>query len=95
MQQSSTRNGRGAGSRSMLMFLAFAGIALFFLLSEHGIHALSWLPLLLLLACPFLHMFMHGGHGGHGGGSRGHAGHGQARPERSSDPALPPAGEGS
>lgn len=74
----------------MLVFLAFAGIALFFLLSEHRIHALAWLPLLFLLACPFLHMFMHGGHGG---GGSGHGGHGSSRPERSRDPVVPPAGE--
>jgi hypothetical protein len=33
---------------------------------------LIWLP---LLACPFMHMFMHHGHGGHGG-------HGQPSDER-------------
>ena len=70
----------------MLVFLAFAGIALFFLLSEHRIHALAWLPLLFLLACPLLHMFHHGGHGGHGG-------HGSSRPDQSRDPVLPPASE--
>lgn len=96
MQQDTIRNGRRAGSRSMLVFLAFAGIALFFLLGEHRIHALSWLPLLLLLACPLLHMTMHGGHGGHGGhpgGDGGHGGHGSPRPERASDPVLPQASE--
>jgi hypothetical protein len=25
------------------------------------------LPWLLILACPLMHVFMHGGHGGHGG----------------------------
>ena len=87
MQQGSIQNGRRASSRSMLVFLAFAGIALFFLLGEHRIHALGWLPLLLLLACPLLHMFMHGGHGGHGGhagGDSGHGGHGSPQPERAS-----------
>ena len=90
MQQGSIRNGRRAGSRSMLVFLAFAGIALFFLLSEHRIHALAWLPLLFLLACPLLHMFHHGGHGGHAGGD---GGHGSTRPERSRDPVVPPTSE--
>ena len=85
MQQGSTQDGRRAGSRAMLVFLAFAGIALFFLLSEHRIHALGWLPLLFLLACPFLHMFMHGGHGDHAGGG---SGHGSPQPERPRDPAL-------
>lgn len=56
-------------SRSMVAFLAFLAIALFLLLSEHRIHALGYLPFLLLAACPLLHMYMHGGHGGHGGHS--------------------------
>jgi len=28
---------------------------------------IGWLPYLILLACPLMHLFMHGGHG-HGGG---------------------------
>jgi hypothetical protein len=82
--------GNRAGWRSLLVFLAFAGIALFFLLSEHRVHALSWLPLIFLAACPILHMFMHGGHGGHGGG---HEGHGSARRERPIDPVPSQASE--
>ena len=88
MQPGSIQNGRRASSRSMLVFLAFAGIALFFLLSEHRIHALGWLPLLFLLACPLLHMFHHGGHGGHGGPAGmdgGHGGHGSTRPKQLRD----------
>ena len=77
----------------MLVFLAFAGVALFFLLGEHRIHALGWLPLLLLLACPLLHMTMHGGHGGHSGKGGGHGGHGSTRPEQLRDPASPQASE--
>lgn len=76
MHERSTAHTAGIGWRSIVVFLAFAGIALFFLLSEHRIHALGWLPLLLLAACPFMHMFMHGGHG-HGG----HGPSGQARPD--------------
>ena len=81
-------------SRSMLVFLAFLGIALFFLLSEHRIHALGWLPLIFLAACPLLHMFHHGRHGGHGGHDKrpgvsdGHGGHGASRPIEPRDPAL-------
>lgn len=33
---------------------------------EHQAHLLGWLPWLFLLACPLMHVFMHGGHG-HGG----------------------------
>jgi hypothetical protein len=50
---------------------AFAGfiiIAAYFLWMEHRAHVVQFLPLVLLLACPLLHMFhRHGGHGGHGG----------------------------
>lgn len=38
-------------------------IAAFFLLGEHRAHALGFLPYALLLTCPLLHVFMHGGHG--------------------------------
>jgi len=55
-------------------FLATAPAA-FLLVSEHRAHALGYLPFLLLLACPLLHVFMHGGHGQ--GGHGGHAGPGR------------------
>lgn len=48
---------------ALIVFLLIAG---FFLFTEHRAHFLGVLPLLLLLACPLLHVFMHGGHG-HGG----------------------------
>ena len=35
----------------------------FYVLREHWGHALGFAPYLLLLACPLMHMFMHGGHG--------------------------------
>jgi len=57
-------------SRQGLVLMAFLAIAGYFLWTEHRAHvigALSWLPWLLLLACPLLHVFMHRGHGGHGG----------------------------
>lgn len=41
----------------------FLAIVAFFLLSEHRAHFFGVLPWLFLLACPFLHLFMHGGHG--------------------------------
>ena len=53
-------------SRSVLVFLGFAAIALFFLWEEHKAHILGALPYILLLMCPLLHLF-HGGHGNHGG----------------------------
>lgn len=48
------------------VFWAFLAIAAFFLFTEHRAHVLGALPWLLLLACPFLHFFMHRNHrGGH------------------------------
>ena len=46
--------------------VVFLTIALFFLWEEHRAHLLGALPwLLLLLACPLMHMLMHRRHGGH------------------------------
>ena len=63
-------------TRGRWIFCAFAIIAAIVLISEHRAHALGALPYLLLLACPLMHIFMHGGHGGHGGGHGGHSSHG-------------------
>ena len=49
-------------SRTGLVFLAFAAIAAFFLLTEHRAHVLGALPFVLLALCPLLHVFGHGGH---------------------------------
>jgi 4-hydroxybenzoate polyprenyltransferase len=38
----------------------------YLLLTEHLAHVIYFLPFLLLLACPFMHMFMHHDHGEHG-----------------------------
>jgi len=37
-------------------------ILFFFLWTEHRAHLLGVLPLLLLLLCPVMHLFMHRGH---------------------------------
>ena len=53
---------------SRWVFWGFALIAAYFLWTEHRAHVVQFLPFVLLLACPLLHMFHgHGGHGGHGG----------------------------
>lgn len=54
-------------SRAFLVCAAFLVIAGVLLWTEHLAHALGYLPYLLILACPLMHIFMHGGHGGHGG----------------------------
>ena len=50
---------------SGLVFGLFAAIGLYFLLAEHRAHLAGWLPYLLLLACPLLHVFHRHGHHGH------------------------------
>ena len=52
--------------KTQWVLLAFLVIAGFFLFTEHRAHLLGFLPFLLVLACPLLHVFMHGGHGYHG-----------------------------
>ncbi len=47
----------------LIAALMVAVIAAFFVLREHWGHALGYAPYLLLLACPFMHLFMHHGHG--------------------------------
>jgi hypothetical protein len=49
-------------SRTNLALLVFLAIAGFFLLTEHTAHVFGALPFLLVLACPLMHLFMHGGH---------------------------------
>jgi len=68
-QHSSPASGAGAflRSRTGLVLIAFLAIATFYLVTEHTAHFFGVLPFGLLLLCPILHMFMHGGHGGHGG----------------------------
>jgi hypothetical protein len=55
-------------SRANLVLLGFLAVAGYFLVTEHWAHIIPFLPWLLFLACPLMHLFMHGGHGGHGGG---------------------------
>ena len=56
------------GWRTLLVLLFFAIVGGFLLSAEHRAHTLGILPfLLILLLCPLMHIFMHGGHGGHGG----------------------------
>lgn len=61
-------------------FIGFAAIAAFFLITEHTAHTITFLPWLLLLACPLIHIFGHG-HGGHDG----HSQQDQSEPKESKD----------
>ena len=67
-----SRTGWRWRSPAGIALLAFLGIIAFFLITEHWAHLIPVLPWLLLLACPLIHLFMHGGHGGHGGHGNGH-----------------------
>ncbi len=50
--------------------IAFILAITYFLLVEHRQHVVEFLPFLIILLCPLMHIFMHRGHGGHshGGG---------------------------
>ncbi len=53
-------------SRHGLVLIGFLAIAGYFLWTEHEAHLralVPYFPWLLLLACPLMHIFMHGGHG--------------------------------
>jgi hypothetical protein len=52
--------------------IVFLGVAGFFLLTEHRAHIFGYLPYLILLLCPLMHIFMHKGHGNHGNSKDGH-----------------------
>lgn len=56
--------------RGKWVFAGFLVLALLLLAAEHRAHVLGALPWLLLLACPLMHLFMHGGHGHHHHGHR-------------------------
>ena len=63
--------------RARWVFAGFAAITLVLLFTEHRAHVLGLLPWLFVLACPLMHLFMHGGHGGHGHGDRSDQGEGK------------------
>ena len=54
-------------SNGLAALLLIAG-AIYFLLTEHRAHVIALLPWSILLLCPLIHIFMHGGHahGEHG-----------------------------
>jgi len=45
--------------------LGLIAAASYFLLVEHRQHFFQYLPFLILLLCPLMHIFMHGSHGKH------------------------------
>lgn len=73
-------------SRYAMGLLVIGAIATYFLPTEHRAHFMGAPPLLLLLACPLMHVFMHHGHGGHGDGHDHH----QGTDSTSNASAIPP-----
>ncbi len=61
-----SRPGMSVKSRAGLVLIGFLIIAGALLFTEHRVHVLGILIWLPLLACPLMHVFMHGGHGHHG-----------------------------
>ena len=52
--------------RGIWVFWGFLLAAAYFLITEHRAHVVQFLPFVLLLACPLMHLFHgHGGHDGH------------------------------
>jgi hypothetical protein len=101
MPDHAEHNGNAWSARAKWAFVGFAIIGAFFLLTEHRAHIFPFLPWLILLACPLMHIFMHGGHGGHGGhhgdGDRPRSGNGSSsgtKPEGSWNGDAGPKGEG-
>ena len=77
-------NNSALKSRANIALIVFLVIAALFLVTEHRAHLSAWFPYwpyLLLLACPLMHLFMHGGHGHGGHGSR-EASNGSAREKK-------------
>lgn len=67
MASEHTPHGNGRESGINLVLVGFVLIAGFFLLTEHRAHVLGALPFVLVVLCPLMHLFGHGGHG-HGAG---------------------------
>ena len=82
-QDQQPETGSAKSFRAKWVLPAFIVVAAYFLITEHRAHLsglLYYLPFLLLLACPLMHLFMHSGHGGHGSGGA----HKDAPPEKGS-----------
>ncbi len=72
--QEHARQGMSMNSKAGLVLVGFLIIAGALMFTEHRAHVLGLLIWFPLLACPFMHMFMHGGHG--------HGGHGRSNDQR-------------
>jgi hypothetical protein len=71
-QENQTRPVSLKGPLTKLAIIALIVAAVYLLLTDHEAHILRVLPYLLLLACPVLHLLMHGRHGSRGNGGHNH-----------------------
>lgn len=67
MHDHSDNRGEVPRWRTNIVLIGFLAVAGFYLFTEHRAHLLGFLPFGILLLCPLMHLFMHGGHK-HGGG---------------------------
>ena len=77
--------------KTVIAFTVFLAVAGYFLWQEHSAHialAVPYLPYLLILLCPLMHVFMHHGH------AHGH-GEGAERDTRQTDSDREPSGQAS
>lgn len=58
-EQCANKKGHGLLHKAAIVCLVILGALL---IADHWNHVVSALPYLLLLACPLMHLFMHGGH---------------------------------
>ena len=56
-----TRHESGAGA-ARWVFWVFAAVGAYYLFTEHRPHLLDYLPYILLMACPLMHLFHGHGH---------------------------------
>lgn len=54
-----------------LALMTAAAMLVIYLLTRHLDHVARFLPLVVLFACPLVHIFMHGHHGRRADGHRG------------------------
>ncbi|MBL6748915.1 MAG: DUF2933 domain-containing protein [Nevskia sp.] len=47
------------------MIVGLVLVAAYFVIGEHWVHVAPFLPFLIFLSCPLMHLFMHHGHGHH------------------------------
>ena len=69
--------------------LSLGGAVIYFLLMEHRTHLFQYLPVLILLLCPAMHLYMHSGHD-HGGqaGQEGNEGANHQHPDATNSDAY-------